>query len=213
MGKASEEHSEKCGTTGVGSWPSVIPCTLDGRPYNDCFDSPEKDCSRKVVHVSHAESSSTAVNRDAIHVLASGTLLKDAFMDDMRGSPGKSEKGKPAETTAGTQSLSQGGGSPSPGLVGGPKSRCVGKALFGSEYVVPISGPGRELQTSESGPKVVGPKKITTAKKPKKVTPIMISPIVKEKAKLVVLLHLLKPATPAVSVVFAGSVLLLVCCG
>ncbi|GAB4860663.1 hypothetical protein Ancab_035826 [Ancistrocladus abbreviatus] len=174
MGKASEEHSEKCGTTGVGSWPSVIPCTLDGCPYKDCFDSPEKvkvlnqarsqtspgshddelrqnnvaqDCSRKVVHVSHAESSSTAVNRDAIHVLASRTLLKDAFMDDMRGSPGKSEKGKPSETTAGTQSLSQGGGSPSPGLVGGPRV-----------------------------------------------------------AKLVVLLHLLKPATPAVSVVFAGSV-------
>ncbi|GAB4860840.1 hypothetical protein Ancab_036001 [Ancistrocladus abbreviatus] len=210
-GKASEEHSAKLGKAAVGSWTSVIPCTLDGCPCNDCFDSSEKvkvldqaqsqtspgshddglrkndvaqDCSRKVVHVSHAETSSNAVNWDALHVLASGPLLKDAFMEDMSGSPGKSEKGTPSGTTAGTQSLSQGGGSPSPGMFGGPKSRCVGKAQVGSEYAEPISEPSRDLKASESRPKIVGPKKNKTAKKSKKVTMDMIPPTEKAKGGL-----------------------------
>ncbi|GAB4842266.1 hypothetical protein Ancab_012234 [Ancistrocladus abbreviatus] len=199
-GKTSDEHSDKLGKAAVGSWTSVIPCTLDGRPCNDCFDSPEKvkvldqaqsqpssgshddglrnrdvaqDYSRKVVHVSHAETSSNAGNRDALHVLASGTLLEDAFKEDMRGSPGKSEKGTPSGTTA--------GGSPFPGMFGGPNNRCVGKALVASQYAEPTSGPNRDLKASESRPKVAGPKKKNTAKKSKKVTMDMISPSEKGK--------------------------------
>ncbi|GAB4824629.1 hypothetical protein Ancab_007501 [Ancistrocladus abbreviatus] len=151
----SEGHHDKFGKEAVGSWTSVIPCTLDDSPYNDCFASPKKEnvhdhaqsqpspgshdyglpkidvsqvCNHEVLDVSHAETSNNAENRDALHVLASGKLLKGAFMEDMRDSIEKSEKGTPLRNTAGTHSLPQlmqGGGSTSSGMDGGPNSRGI----------------------------------------------------------------------------------------
>ncbi|GAB4857383.1 hypothetical protein Ancab_015292 [Ancistrocladus abbreviatus] len=200
----SEGHPDKLGKEAVGSWTSVIPCTLDGSPCNHCFASPEKEnvhdqaqpqpspgshdyglrkidvaqvCSRKVFDVSHAETSNNAANRDALHVLASGKLLKGAFMEDMRDSPEKSEKGTPSGNTAGW-------GSTSSGMDGGPNSRQVGKDLVRSEYAEPISEPSRALKASESRPNVVGPKKKKSAKISKKATTDITSPSTKGKGGL-----------------------------
>ncbi|GAB4834068.1 hypothetical protein Ancab_032321 [Ancistrocladus abbreviatus] len=194
-GMDSEGHPDKLGKEAVGSWTSVIPCTLDSSLCNDCFASPEKEnvhdqaqsqpslgshdyglrkidvaqvCSRKVFDVSYAETSNNAANWDALHVLASGKLLKGAFMEDMRDSPKKSEKGTSSGNIAD----------------GGPNSRRVGKDLVQSEYVEPISGPSRALKASESRPNVVVPKKKKSAKISKKATTDITSPTAKGKGGL-----------------------------
>ncbi|GAB4835956.1 hypothetical protein Ancab_000875 [Ancistrocladus abbreviatus] len=174
----SAGHPDKLGKEAVGSWTSVIPCTLDGSPCNNCFASPKKEnvhdhaqsrpspgshdyelrkidvaqvCSRKVFDVSHAETSNHVANRDALHVLASGKLLKGAFMEDMRDSPEKLEKGTPSGNTAGMHSLPQ--------LMQG-----------GGVYIF--------------GPNVVGPKKKKSAKISKKATADITSPTAKGKGGL-----------------------------
>ncbi|GAB4839151.1 hypothetical protein Ancab_028679 [Ancistrocladus abbreviatus] len=183
----SEGHHDEFGKKAVGSWISVIPCTLDGSPCNDCFASPEKEnvrdqaqaqpspgshdyglrkidgaqaYSRKVLDVSHAETSNHAGNRDALHVPTSGQTLKGAFMEDMRDMRDSTKK--PTSRRA--------SGRPN-----------VDQDLVRNEHAEPSLGQSRASKASEDRPNVVGPKKKKSSKNSKKATTVITSPTEKGK--------------------------------
>ncbi|GAB4852613.1 hypothetical protein Ancab_016827 [Ancistrocladus abbreviatus] len=189
----SEGHDDN-GKNVVGSWTSIIPCTLEGSSCNCCFASLEKEnvhgqeqpCSQKVLDVSHTETSNNADVRDAIHMPSSGKRLKGAFKEDMRDSAEKLEKGTPSGNTAGTQSLPkflQGGGSRPSGEDGQPNSTRIGRDLERSEpsaikekLAKPIMGQGPASKASAGRANIEGLKKKIKPKITKKAKKKMTSP-------------------------------------
>ncbi|GAB4858544.1 hypothetical protein Ancab_010019 [Ancistrocladus abbreviatus] len=122
-------------------------------------------CSRKGVDVSNEEPNNSVDERDELHMLSSGKILKGALMEDMKASAERREKGTHPGNIAGTQTLTkflQGGGSRSSGEDGGPN---IIRAVMDRERSEP-SG----LQEKTAGPiKVQGSRTKNSKGRPNKV--------------------------------------------
>ncbi|GAB4828118.1 hypothetical protein Ancab_035033 [Ancistrocladus abbreviatus] len=146
-------------------------------------------CNRKGIHVSNAGTSNSTDDRDELHMLSLGKILKGALMDDMKASAERIEKGMAIKTaprnTARNQSnpkFPQGGGYRSSGEDGGSNlKRAVvdpdrsEPSIIAEKIGKPIKKQGLVTKNIGGRPNKVGLKR-KTPKIPKKINKKWTSP-------------------------------------